>query len=209
MKKVTVTGKTVDGAIEEALDRLNTTRDRVKVSVLEQPSKGFLGLIGVRHAKVEVEVLPTPVDEAVRFLEDVLSAMGLDEVQLAVEHRSDHVLINFKGNQLGILIGRRGQTLDSLQYLVNIVGNRSSGEYVRMVLDAEGYRDRRKETLRELADRIAKQVMRTKKRVTLEPMNPMERKVIHNQIQKYDPLTTFSEGNEPRRKVVIALKSGR
>ncbi|MFC4077232.1 RNA-binding cell elongation regulator Jag/EloR [Salinithrix halophila] len=206
---MTVTGKTVEAAVEEALARLSASRDQVKITVLEEPSKGFFGWIGVRNAKVEVEKNPTPREEAHRFLREVLDTMGLQGIDLETTEESDHVRINFHGDQLGILIGRRGQTLDALQYLTNIIANKAEGAYVRFILDAQGYRNRRRDTLLALADRIAKQVIRTKKPVTLEPMNPMERKVIHTQIQKYKELTTTSEGEDPHRKVVVLWKASR
>ncbi|MDR6225369.1 RNA-binding cell elongation regulator Jag/EloR [Desmospora profundinema] len=203
MKKITVTGKTVDLAVDEALRQLDAERDQVKVTVLEEPQKGFLGWIGSRDAKVEVERLPTPVEIAEQFLSDVLVTMGLDIVQLKRIDEGEQVRFDLSGSELGLLIGRRGQTLDALQYLINIAANRSAKPYTRFVLDAEGYRERRKDTLVELAERIAKQVKRTKKPVTLEPMNPMERKIIHNCIQEQEGVTTTSEGKEPHRKVVI------
>ncbi|PTM56904.1 RNA-binding cell elongation regulator Jag/EloR [Desmospora activa] len=204
MKKITVTGKTVELAVEEALRQLDVDRDHTKVKVLEEPSSGFLGLIGARDAKVEVERLPLPSEEAERFLAAVLATMGLDEVQLEAKDEGEHICIDVSGKELGLLIGRRGQTLDALQYLVNIAANRAAKPYTRFVLDAEGYRQRRRDTLVELADRIAKQVKRTQKPVTLEPMNPMERKVIHTCIQQNEGVTTTSEGNEPYRRVVIS-----
>jgi spoIIIJ-associated protein len=203
LKKITVTGKTVEQAVEEALRRLHAERDHVKVTVLEEPQKGFLGWIGSRNARVEVERLPTPREKADRFLTDVLTAMGLTGIQLEMVDEAEQVRINLSGPELGLLIGRRGQTLDALQYLVNIAANRSAKPYSRFILDAEGYRQRRRDTLIELADRIAKQVKRTKKPVILEPMNPMERKIIHTRIQHQEGVTTSSEGNEPHRRVVI------
>ncbi|GGE06094.1 DNA-binding protein [Marinithermofilum abyssi] len=205
MKKVIVTAKSVDAAVEEALSRLSATWDQVRISVLEEPSKGFLGLFGAKDAKVEVELVRTPLDDARQFLRDVTHAMGVN-VELEAVEKQDHVRLQFSGQQLGMLIGRRGQTLDALQYLTNIVANKHHQEYTRFVLDAEGYRDRRKSTLQDLADRIAKQVLRTGKPVTLDPMNPMERKVIHTQIQRYDRLVTYSQGDEPQRRVVVSLK---
>lgn len=210
MKKVTVTGKTVESAIEDALGRLHATRDQVKVSVLQQPSRGFLGLIGTRPAEVEVERLFDPVETAVQFLVDILLKMNLKDVKVEVQQQTDPIILNFTGSRrLGILIGRRGQTLDSLQYLVNVVVNRKVDDYIRIVLDAEGYRSRRETALKRLADRIARQVIQTGKQTALEPMSPMERKLIHSQIQQYDQLSTFSEGKDPQRKVVITLKSQR
>jgi len=204
LKKVIVTAKTVEAAIEEALRQLNTSRDKIRVTVLEEPSRGFFGLFGVRPAKVEAELVTTPVDDAVQFLENVLATMG---VSATVEARTDSrpVVIDIRGDDLGMVIGRHGQTLNALQYLVNIVANRHHSGFTRFQLDAQGYRKRREESLQHLADRIAKQVLKSGKAVALEPMTPMERKVIHTHIQKYDRLTTYSEGEEPRRRVVVAL----
>ncbi|SFS37375.1 spoIIIJ-associated protein [Marininema halotolerans] len=206
MKKVTVTGKTVELAVEEALSRLAVSRDQVTITVLEEPKKGFLGWIGARDASVEVTLLPTPLEEVEGFLREVLDAMGLPTVQLVVKQQSDYVLVNFVGDELGILIGRRGQTLDALQYLTSIVANKAPGTYIRFILDAEGYRKRREESLLRLADQVAQKVLRLKKSITLEPMNPMERKVVHTRIQEQKELTTKSEGEEPFRKVVVSWK---
>lgn len=204
MKKVIVTAKTVEAAIEKALRQLNTSRDNIRVTVLEEPSRGFLGLFGVRPAKVEAELVTTPVDDAVQFLKDVLVTMGVT-AKVEVQTDSHPVVIDIRGEELGMVIGRHGQTLDALQYLVNIVANRRHEGYTRFQLDAQGYRRRREESLQQLAERIARQVLKTGKAVALEPMTPMERKVIHTHIQKYDRLTTYSEGEEPRRRVVVTL----
>ncbi|WP_245838586.1 RNA-binding cell elongation regulator Jag/EloR [Marininema halotolerans] len=203
---MTVTGKTVELAVEEALSRLAVSRDQVTITVLEEPKKGFLGWIGARDASVEVTLLPTPLEEVEGFLREVLDAMGLPTVQLVVKQQSDYVLVNFVGDELGILIGRRGQTLDALQYLTSIVANKAPGTYIRFILDAEGYRKRREESLLRLADQVAQKVLRLKKSITLEPMNPMERKVVHTRIQEQKELTTKSEGEEPFRKVVVSWK---
>lgn len=251
MKKVTATGKTVEDAIQSALQQLQATRDMVTYHVLEEPSKGFFGLIGVRNAKVEVILQDKPADnedmavvqessasepvpepelatavslpeeetedlliraakvDAIRqgkaFLEEVLATMGLD-IEVEEQTQDGNPVFIIKGSGLGLIIGRRGQTLDSLQYLVNVVANRHADKRVRIVLDAENYRAKRKEALGQLADRMASQVARTRKPVRLEPMNPAERKVIHSRLQKHPKVETFSEGTEPYRRVVIAIK---
>ncbi|MDF2720767.1 MAG: SpoIIIJ-associated RNA/ssDNA-binding-like protein [Paenibacillus sp.] len=205
MKTIVVTGKTIDDAIRNGLLQWNVGEERVKVKVLEQPSKGLFGLIGAKDAKVELELIPDALEEAVAFLEDVFRTMNI-QVTIDLEHSSDDVLFNLKGKELGILIGRRGQTLDSLQYLVNIVANRYSTSHVRIVLDAESFRQRRKQTLEELSDRLAMRVIRTRKEVVLEPMSPQERKVIHSQLQNHPEVKTFSKGEEPNRRVVIAIR---
>ncbi|MED4600597.1 RNA-binding cell elongation regulator Jag/EloR [Paenibacillus validus] len=205
MKKIVVTGKTIDIAVTSGLEQLRTTENRVKVHVLEQPAKGLFGLIGARDAKVELELLPDAMEEAVLFLQDVLRTMQLD-VRIEQKEDKDGFELHMHGAELGMLIGRRGQTLDALQYLVNIVANRYSDHHLRVVLDAEQFRERRKKTLRELANRLAERVIRTKKEVVLEPMPPQERKVIHAQLQQHPKVRTFSRGDEPNRRVVIVLR---
>ncbi|MUT68384.1 RNA-binding cell elongation regulator Jag/EloR [Paenibacillus sp. NEAU-GSW1] len=208
MKKIVASGKTIEDAVRSGLATLNVTEDRVKVAVLEQPAKGLfgLGLIGVKEAKVELELIPDPTNEAVQFLREVASTMGLT---VAVEQKQtrEGTQLSISGSgELGMLIGRRGQTLDALQYLVNIVANRFSDSHLRIVLDAEDFRERRRKTLEELSERLAGRVIRTRKEVVLEPMSPHERKVIHSQLQNHPKVKTYSKGDEPNRRVVIALK---
>lgn len=205
MKKVTVTAKTIDEAISLALTQLNATRDQVAVTILEEPSKGFLGLIGVRQAKLEVELQIDPVQEAKNFLEQVLVNMGV-EAQIEVKKQKENILFQIMGKDLGIIIGRRGQTLDSLQFLVNTVGNRHSNSYLRIVLDAENYREKRKQALEQLADRLAQKAIKTGQLVKLEPMPSHERKVIHTYLQNRKNINTYSEGDEPQRYLVIQVK---
>lgn len=206
MKKIVASGKTVDDAVRSGLTQLNVTMDRVKVLVTEQPSKGLFGLIGVKEAKVELELIPDPTIEAEQFLRDVAEAMGLT---IAIERKTTKEATYLSvsgGGDIGMLIGRRGQTLDALQYLVNIVANRYSDSHLRIVLDAEDFRERRRKTLEELSERLAGRVVRTKKEVVLEPMSSHERKVIHSQLQNHPRVKTYSKGDEPNRRVVIALK---
>jgi spoIIIJ-associated protein len=205
MKKIVVSGKSVEDAVKLGLTELNTTEDRVKISVLQHGSKGLFGLIGAKEAKVELEVLPDTLEQTILFLNDVFLAMNL-EVQVDKQISEEGITFNLIGTDLGILIGRRGQTLDSLQYLVNIVANRFSKTHLRIILDAESFRERRKKTLEELASRLAGRVIRFKKEVVLEPMSPQERKIIHFQLQDHALVKTFSKGEEPNRRVVIALK---
>ncbi|MBP1153255.1 spoIIIJ-associated protein [Paenibacillus sp. PvR052] len=205
IKKIVVTGKTIDEAVKNGLQQLGTTENRVDVEVLEQPAKGLFGLFGVKDAKVELTLRPDAIEEAVLFLEDVFRSMELD-VRIEQKQDKEGTELHLHGKELGMLIGRRGQTLDALQYLVNIVANRYSNHHLRIVLDAEQFRQRRKKTLQELADRLADRVIRTKKEVVLEPMSPQERKVIHSQLQQHSKVRTFSRGDEPNRRVVIVLR---
>lgn len=205
MNKVIVSGKTVEDAISIGLSQLNTTQDRVKVTVHEEPSKGFLGLIGAKKAKVELEKLPDVIEHIQIFLDDIFRSMDL-VVSFEVVSGKEGTLIHLKGEDLGILIGRRGQTLDALQYLVNIVANRHSNTFIRVILDAENFRERRRKTLEDLALRLANRVMKTGKDVLLEPMSPQERKIIHSQLQDHPKVKTLSKGDEPNRRVVISLR---
>ena len=237
MEKIVATGKTVEEAINSALRQLNTTEDKVNVRVIEQPGKRLFGLMGRKDAVVEVslihqpsidledeqqrksteedlvtdseiteQVKQDPVEEAKHFLYDVFQTMDIS-VQIEVSNQDEQIVFNFVGKDLGILIGRRGQTLDSLQYLTNIVANRYTKEgRVRIVLDAENYRSRRKATLEDLALKLADRVIRTGKEVVLEPMSPHERKIIHTKLQNHPKVQTHSQGEEPNRKVMITRK---
>jgi spoIIIJ-associated protein len=205
VKKVVATAKTIDDAVQKALLELGVPREKASVRVLEEPSRGLFGLIGTKDAKVEVEFQFDPVAQGRDFLQDVLSNM---KVEAKVEQRTNEegVLFDIQGTNLGIIIGRRGQTIDSLQYLVNVVANRHADKHVRITLDAENYRLRRKETLEQLADRVAKKALSTRRDVRLEPMSAAERKIIHAFLQKRSDVVTFSEGDEPNRYIVIAPK---
>lgn len=205
MKKVVAAAKTIDEAIEKALKELNVPRSKVAVRVLEEPSRGLFGLIGSREAKVEVEYRFDPIEEAREFLAEVLRNMNV-RARIDVQPRDEHVLFDIVGDNLGIIIGRRGQTLDALQYLANIVGNRQKEKRVRILLDAENYRSRRKETLEHLAERVARKAVQTGRNVRLEPMSAADRKVIHSFLQHRSDVVTFSEGEEPYRYVMVAPK---
>ncbi|MFA9556245.1 RNA-binding cell elongation regulator Jag/EloR [Evansella sp. AB-rgal1] len=203
MRKVTVSGKTVEEAIELGLSKLQTTREQVEVKVVEEPQKGFFGILGGKPAVVEVQVKPDPIKEAIVFLRDTIDKMGVS-ASVDKEERSEGIFLNITGVDIGVLIGKRGQTLDSLQYLVNLVANRQSENYIRIFLDAEGYRDRRKEALETLAVRLSNKALRTKREVRLEPMNAHERKIIHTTLQNVKGISTYSDGEEPNRRIVVA-----
>ena len=200
------TGKTVDMAIEKALSNLGVDKNQVDIQIIDEGNKGIFGLIGSRDAVVEVKVKESKEDLAINFLEQVTTSMGLTvEIKLVEEEtKHDQIILNLVGDNLGILIGHRGSTLDSLQYLTSLVANRSIDEgYVRIVLDAEGYRKRRQNTLFQLAKRLAEKARTTGRKVVLEPMPPHERRIIHLALQEESNIKTYSEGNEPYRKVVI------
>lgn len=205
MNSVETTGKTIEEAVELALTQLGVGADRVEYEVLEAPSKGFLGF-GSKPAKVRVVVKKIdPLEVAKELLRNIFAQMDLI-VDIEEVAGPDNITFNFKGDELGILIGKHGQTLDALQYLTNLAANRDAEERVRIVLDVEDYRKRRAETLNRLALRLADKVRRSGERITLEPMSPHERKIIHMALQNDHRIATYSEGEEPYRKVVIGLK---
>ena len=271
---ITVSAKTLDDAITEALVQLGVTSDRLDYIVVEKGSEGFLGIgrkqavikarrkreekpveetveeskvetpvkeevkpekktekkpakehshtkKNVREEKPEVKSEPTTevelakvepqtIETCEKFIYDVMNAMGMDDVKVtSVVDEEGALSINMEGSNMGILIGKRGQTLDSLQYLTNRVANKMQDGYVRVKLDTEDYRRRRKETLENLAKNIASKVKRTRKTVSLEPMNPYERRIIHSALQSDPAVSTHSEGEEPYRRVVVTLVRNR
>jgi spoIIIJ-associated protein len=200
------TAKTVDEALTNAMIDLGTTVENLEYEVIEKETSGFLGMFG-KPAKIRVREKITLESKAKKFLSDVFSAMGIKaEIDLSYDEINTTLDINIKGDEMGVLIGKRGQTLDSLQYLVSLVVNKNNDEYIKIKLDTENYRARRKETLENLAKNIAYKVKRTRKPVSLEPMNPYERRIIHSALQNDKFVETYSEGEEPYRKVVINLK---
>jgi len=198
-------GKTVEDAIAEALKSLNATRDEVDVTIVDEGNKGFLGLIGTRPARVSVSKKSGPIETAEKFLDEVTTAMGM-AVQVEINRKEKHLYVNLIGKNMGVLIGKRGQTLDSLQYLTNLVVNRCGVPEFSVILDTENYRKRRRETLEGLAVSLARKVKSTKKNVVLEPMSRYERHIIHTVLQRDNFVRTYSDGNEPYRNVVIAPK---
>ncbi len=206
MEYIEVSAKTVDDAITEALVKLGTTSDKIEYEVIEKGSAGFIG-IGRKDAVIRARKKYTVQDDIREFLNKVFDAMDL-EVEILIDADEDSNVINveLKGNDMGVLIGKRGQTLDSLQYLTNLAVNKHAENYVKVKIDTEDYRKRRRETLENLARNIAYKVKRTKHPVSLEPMNPFERRVIHSTLQNDKFVTTHSEGEEPYRHVVVTLK---
>jgi len=205
VKELEVSGRTVEDALRSALLRLGVSREEVDYEVIDEGSKGLFGIFGARTAKIRVVVKQNPVDKLVKFLKEVTIAMGLlIDVEVSVKEQT--ISANIKGENLGVLIGRRGETLDALQYLSNLVVNKNSEAKQKIILDIEGYRNRRKNTLQKLALRLADKVRKQGKSIVLEPMNAQERRVIHTTLQSRDDIYTFSEGEEPYRKIVIAPK---
>jgi len=230
MITVEKTARTVEEAVQSALEELEAEKDNVDIEILEQPTKGIFGILGSKNAKVRVTLKEKKTTEksvnreienkeiriteytlekerARKFLRDVLEAMDI-KAEIRVKDINESLYINLSGPKMGMIIGRRGQTLDSLQYLVSLVVNKDKerDSFVKVILDTEDYRRKREETLQRLAKRLADRARKTGKNIELEPMNPYERRIIHSTLQEVEGITTFSEGEEPYRKVIISNK---
>jgi len=206
MEYIEVSAKTVDEALTEASIKLGITSNELEYEVIEKGSTGFLG-IGSKDAVIKVRKRFSVEETVKEFLKSVFSAMNMEvEIIVKVDENDKSIDVELKGEDMGILIGKRGQTLDSLQYLTNLAVNKHSENYYKVKVDTEDYRKRRKDTLENLAKNIAYKVKRTKRSVALEPMNPFERRVIHSALQNDKFVTTHSEGEEPYRHVVVTLK---
>ncbi|MUK88135.1 KH domain-containing protein [Ornithinibacillus sp. L9] len=202
MRQVTASGQTVDEAVQSALEQLNTTKDQVEIEIIDEGKKGLLGVFGSKRAIVKVTKAKNQVQEAENFLKDVVRNMNV-EAEISTEVKDNHVTFDLTGEKIALLIGKRGQTLNALQYLVHLVLNKDAKQYYTVTLDAEGYRGRRKETLETLAERMAEKAKRINKKVALEPMPAYERKIIHSMLQARGDVTTYSDGVEPHRHIVI------
>ena len=206
MEYIEVSAKTIDDAITEACQKFTVTSDKLEYEVIDEGKSGLLG-IGARPAVIKVRVKSSVEDKAKDFLKEVFAAMYLTVVSDVKYNEEENSMdIELSGDEMGILIGKRGQTLDSLQYLVSLVVNKDTEYYISVKVDTENYRKRRKETLENLAKNISYKVKRTKRPVSLEPMNPYERRIIHSALQNDKYVTTYSEGDEPFRHVVVVLK---
>ncbi|AYV68740.1 MULTISPECIES: RNA-binding cell elongation regulator Jag/EloR [Niallia] len=202
MKEVTAVGQTVDAAVESALAQLKTTKNQVEIIVVEEGKKGFLGF-GSRTAKVIVKKKVNPVELVEEFLKDVCEKMGVP-VKIQVKQNGRNILYELSGEKIALLIGKRGQTLNSIQYLAQLVINRESKEYLKVLLDAEGYRERRKQALIQLAERIAYKAVKIGKEIPLEPMPADERKTIHTALVSFKGIKTYSSGEDAKRHIIIA-----
>ena len=209
MEFVEFSAKTVNDAIIEACQKFTVASDKLEYEVIEEGSSGFLG-IGSNPAVIKARVKSSIEDTAKDFLNGVFEAMNMVVVSEVKYNEDENTMdIELSGDEMGVLIGKRGQTLDSLQYLVSLVVNKDTENYIRVKVDTENYRQRRRETLENLAKNISFKVKRTKRAVSLEPMNPYERRIIHSALQNDRYVTTHSEGNEPYRHVVVTIKRER
>ena len=203
--KIQKSAKSVEEAKELVLAELGLAEDEVEIVTVEEGTKGFLG-IGSKESVIEVTVKNPDVYKAKAFLKKIFEDMNL-EVCINASSEGDELKVELSGENMGIIIGKRGDTLDSLQYLTSLVVNHGRDEYCKVTIDTENYREKRYNALIALAERLAEKVARTGKKYTLEPMNPYERRIIHSTLQSNDNVTTFSVGEDPYRKLVIAPKN--
>ncbi len=204
MQSLEKRARTVEAALNNALDELMLTREEVEIEILEEP-KNILGLINTKQAVIRVWRKADAEDLAVNFLQEVLIYMG-EKVEIDAKLKDNTLYLDLSGPNMAILIGKRGSTLDSLQYLTSLVVNKGKKEYIRVIIDTENYRKKREKTLIKLAEKLAYKARKYKKDVVLEPMNPYERRIIHSALQGNEDISTRSEGEDPYRKVRIYLK---
>lgn len=199
-------GKTVDEAITEALIALETTSDKVEYEVVDEGSNGLFGMFS-KPAVVKVKKKQSLSDKLYEFIKEVLEKMDYQaEPKIEIDEEEKIIKIDLEGEDTGDLIGKRGQTLDSLQYLISILANKDSEDYYKIELDTKNYRERRQKTLENLAKNVAAKAKKSRHKVVLEPMNPYERRIIHSYLQGDKYVTTKSEGEEPNRRVVVYYK---
>lgn len=202
MREVTASGQTVEEAVQSALEQLNTTKDQVEVLVIDEGKKGLFGLFGSKLAIVNVKMAENRIEETEKFIKEVTQNMGID-IDIKTTINNNYVTFEASGDKIALLIGKRGQTLNALQYLVQLVLNKDGKKFYRVNLDAEGYRNRRKRTLESLAIKMADKAIHLNKKVALEPMPPYERKIIHSMLQNRKDISTYSDGVEPHRYLII------
>lgn len=202
MREVTASGQTVEEAIQSALRQLDITREQANIEIIDEGKKGFLGIFGSAIAVVKVTEKKDNILETEQYLKNITTHLGLD-VTIEKEQTDSHVTFQLSGEKIAILIGKRGKTLNALQYLAQLVLNKTGGEYHSVTVDAEGYRERRKETLVELAQKMADKAVRLNRKVALEPMPAYERKIIHSTLQDREDVSTYSDGVEPHRSIII------
>ncbi len=207
MERIEVTGKTLEEALTNASVLLKTVSEELEYEVVDKGSNGLFGIFNSKPVKILVNKKASITDKVEKFLSDIFATMKIEvKTEISVDEEKNTMDINLVGDDMGALIGKRGQTLDSLQYLASLVVNKESDKYFRVKLDTENYRERRKATLESLAKNIAYKVKRTRRAVSLEPMNPYERRIIHSALQNDKYVITKSEGEEPFRHVVVLLK---
>ena len=205
MNSVIRTGKNVNEVVELALIELDVTREDIEIEVLEEESKGLLGIFGIKDAKVKIIIKENAHKLAENYLSELLKNMNIP-AKLTSTVNEEAINIDIAGDNMALVIGKRGQTLDAMQYLVSLFVNRKRENYIRVILDTEDYRNRRRKTLEKLAHRMADKSKRLRKDIILEPMNPYERRIIHSTLQTNRYVSTKSDGEDPNRRVIIFLK---
>ena len=207
MEFMEFTGKTVDEAVTEALIKLETTSDKLEYEIIDRGSNGLLGFIGSKPARIKACKKTTIVDFTKDFLNDIFNCMNLNvNIDIKYDEEKSYMDIDLSGDEMGIIIGKRGQTIDSLQYIVSRAVNKETENFIKVKVDTENYRQRRRDTLENLAKNISYKVKRTRKPVSLEPMNSYERRIIHSALQNDKYVVTKSEGEEPYRHIIVCLK---
>ncbi len=204
MKEVTATARTVEEAVQLALAQLGLPRERAVIVVIDEGKRGWFGLFGGRPAVVKAVLKMDPVEETVRFLQQVIAHMGAEEADVEAVRCGKQVTLHIHGGPVGLLIGKHGQTLNALQFLAQLVANRHAEEYVSIAVDVEHYRERREKALVELAHKLAAQAVRTGKEVRLEPLPAHERKIIHAALAGHKHVSTYSVGVDPHRLIVVS-----
>lgn len=206
MRILEITGKTIDEAINKALTQLNVSKEDIEIDILENPSKGFLGIIGNKEGKIRVKVKEKNTDIAKKFIQDIIESMKID-AKVNVEEDNETIKIDVLGEDAGCLIGRRGETLDSIQFLAGLAVNKNkNNSHMRVLVDIENYRSKREESLIRYAKKTAREVAKTRKTKKLDYMNPYERRIIHSALQNDSYVNTYSEGIDPYRRLVIEYK---
>ena len=208
LREAIATGDTVEQAFETACRELGVESHEAQFDILEMPVKKKFGLFGGTPAKVRVYVKSSPADKAAEYLKDVLAHMGLTGVEVSVTEQEGGALLSLSGEDIGFVIGHRGETLDALQYLTGLVANHVDDSYYRITIDIGNYREKRKETLESLGKRIAAKAVKTGRNCPLEPMNPYERRIIHTAVQTVEGAKSWSEGEDTNRHVVIGPEGG-
>lgn len=203
MKSIEVEGKNIEDALEKALNELNTTKEKINFEIIDPGAKGLFNVIGFKHARIRVSMKYDYIEEARKFIANILKCVGLT-AEIYITEKDDAININLYGKKMGLIIGYRGETLDSIQYLLSLVVNKSHDiPHKKVILDTENYRSKREETLKGVAIKSANRVIKTRKTLKLEPMNPYERRIIHFALQDNNLVNTYSEGEEPFRRIVI------
>jgi spoIIIJ-associated protein len=202
VKEVTAAGQSVEEAVVSALSQLNVSRDEVEIEVVNEGKRGIFGIFGTKPAIVKVTLKPDPIEETKHYLLEILGNMDIiPDIQVKKDGRN--IEFEMTGEKMALVIGKRGQTLNSLQYLTQLALNRKTNQFMTIILNAENYRSRREQALVQLAGRLAEGAIQNRQSVTLEPMPSFERKIIHNALSKNNKIKTHSEGEEPNRYLVI------